>query len=259
MFALANLLLTFLVTASLAVNVWFFCGRRSRETARTNHSVLMQGLQSVRELLTVAQGFQSVVDYETSHSLLGMRLPGTKKKFILRYSGRILCGIDLDELRVDYADGPESSRVTLTIPSSRIFDIVMDMKSICVFHQERGIFVAPLTLEEQNREIVRDLECIERNAAHNREMLDRADSNAVLLLESIASCMGFRAKVLVEPPRNALPCPQAPLDCAEQGQEADRNLDGSGTLSPSVPQDAGESAESGESQNDCPSVKENIL
>jgi hypothetical protein len=149
-----------------------------------------------------------------------MRLPGTKKRFILRYSGRILCGVDLDALRIVRADGEDGAQVTLSIPPSRILDIVTDIRSIRVFHQEQGIFVSPVTLKEQNEEIARDLDFIERNAAHSWEMLERADSNAVRLLESVAACMGFRAKVLMDPRASpdALPEAEVPLgDVRERG------------------------------------------
>ncbi|MDR1649790.1 MAG: DUF4230 domain-containing protein, partial [Synergistaceae bacterium] len=95
-----GIIVTLLLVASVALNVWLFKRKSKGGRQRSAHSTLLRGIQNVRELATVRQCFQSIVMYEDNRALLGLTLPGTARKFILKYSGMLVCGNDLSKIHI---------------------------------------------------------------------------------------------------------------------------------------------------------------
>jgi hypothetical protein len=150
----------------------------------------MQGIQDVNDLATIRQSFQSSVMYEDSRSLLGFHLPGTHKKFLLKYSGNIVVGTDLSKMSImQFVSG----KVNITLPHSRILSVTADMKSIKVYDQRSGIF-NPLSFDEQNHAIAANLLEIEEEA-HSGELLARSNENAKNILASLCKNIGIGVEV----------------------------------------------------------------
>jgi hypothetical protein len=163
---------------------------RRKISAKEITSVLMQGIQEVNDLATVRQNFQSIVIYEDFRSLFGFHLPGTRKKFILKYSGNIVVGTDLSKINItQYVSG----KIKIELPHSRVLDISADMKNIKVYDQHSGIF-NPLSFDEQNRAIAANLIEIEEEA-HSGEILARADENAKNILAYLCRSIGVETEV----------------------------------------------------------------
>jgi len=164
--------------------------KRKKTLAKEISSVLMQGIQEISDLATISQIFQSIVTYEDSRTLFGFHLPGTLKKFILKYSGNITVGTDLSKTNITQF---VSGKVKLILPHSRILNVAADMKSIKVYDQRSGIF-NPLYLDEQNRAIAANLLEIETKAKSG-ELLARSDENAKSILASLCKNIGVEAEV----------------------------------------------------------------
>jgi hypothetical protein len=186
-----SIVVTLLLVVSVAVNVWFL-RRRPNEGNRSVRSTLMQGMRNVRELTTLRQNFQSVVMYEGSKALLGFSVPGTARKFILKYSGTLTCGSDLSKVQISERFGV--NRVHIAVPRSALLDLYADMNSIQVYDQRAGLFTS-IQLQDMSREIAADLEQVRRDAEQGGGVLRRADENTRLALSLIASSMGMEADV----------------------------------------------------------------
>ncbi|MDR1873405.1 MAG: DUF4230 domain-containing protein [Synergistaceae bacterium] len=188
-----GVIVTFLLVASVAVNVWLL-RRRGFQKSRSVRSVLLQGIRNVRDLATIRQDFQSVVMHADSKSLLGFSLPGTGRKFILKYSGVLICGNDLSQIRI--SERFAVNRICITVPHSRLIDLYADMKSVQVYDQRSGIFTS-VRLEDQNREITANLEEL-RGEVLGGDILHRADENTRMVLMSMAASLGMEAEVIFE-------------------------------------------------------------
>jgi len=188
-----GVIVTLLLVASVGVNVWFLKrgGHRKNQSVR---SVLLQGIRNVRELATIRQHFEAVVMHRDSKSLLGLALPGTGRKFILKYSGVVTCGNDLSRIRI--SERFAVNRVRMEIPRSRLIDLYADMKSIQVYDQKAGIFTS-VQLEDQNREIAANLEEL-RHDVLKGDLLRRANENTRMVLTSLAASLGMEAEVVFE-------------------------------------------------------------
>jgi hypothetical protein len=157
-------------------------------------STLLQGIKNVRELATIRQNFQSIVLFEDSKAILGFSLPGTGRKFILKYSGTITCGNDLSKIRV--SERFAVNRVRVVVPRSRLLDLYADMKSIQVYDQKAGFFTS-IELQDQNREIANNLEEVRQDALQS-DILRRADENTRAVLASLAASLGMEAEVIFD-------------------------------------------------------------
>jgi len=187
-----------LLVASIAINVWFF--RRAPNPSKTRkqsaRSTLVQGIKNVKELTTLRQHFQSVVMFKESKSLplLGYAIPGTERKFILKYGGTIVCGNDLENIQI--TERFAVNRVRIDVPGSKILELYADMKSVQVYDQKAGFFTS-IELDDQNREIAKNLEEV-RHGAESGDILRRADENTRTILMSLAASLGMDADVVFD-------------------------------------------------------------
>ena len=188
-----SVIVTLLLVASIAVNVWLL-RRKSNTGAQSTRSTLIQGIKDVRELATLRQHFQSVVIFKDSKALFGLSLPGTERKFILKYGGVITCGNDLENIQI--TERFAVNRVRLVVPHSKILDIYADMKSVQVYDQSAGLFTS-LELRDQNREIANNLEEVRQDALVS-DVLRRADENTRAVLTSLAASLGMEAEVIFD-------------------------------------------------------------
>jgi hypothetical protein len=157
-------------------------------------STLLQGIKNVRDLATIRQNFQSIVIFEDAKAILGISLPGTGRKFILKYSGTITCGNDLSKIRI--TERFAVNRVRVVVPRSRLLDLYADMKSIQVYDQKAGFFTS-IELQDQNREIATNLEEVRQDALQSG-ILRRADENTRTVLASLVASLGMEAEVIFD-------------------------------------------------------------
>lgn len=188
-----GILVTLLLVLSVGVNVWLL-RQKKRPRSQSVRSTLIQGIRNVKELATIRQSFQSIVMYGDSRALLGLPLPGTGRKFILKYSGTITCGNDLSAIQI--SERFAVNRVRMVVPRSKLLDLYADMKSIQVYDQKAGFFTS-IRLEDQNREIAASLEEVRQDALKS-DILHRADENTRLILSALAASLGMEAEVVFD-------------------------------------------------------------
>ena len=92
---------------------------------QTVRSIILTKLQNVKELAMVRSNFQSVVHFEEAKKVFGHDVPGTMRKFMLSYTGTVVCGCDLNKVNVGNSFF-NRNHLQITLPQSRIFDIYPD-------------------------------------------------------------------------------------------------------------------------------------
>jgi len=125
--------------------------------------------------------------------LFGVSLPGTERKFILKYGGLITCGNDLENIQISRSG---SGGVRMIVPRSKLLDIYADMKSVQVYDQRAGLFTS-IELSDQNRELANNLEEVRQEALRG-DVLRRADENTRAFLKSLAALLGMEAEVVFD-------------------------------------------------------------
>jgi hypothetical protein len=185
-----------IIVVLLALAVGVLLKKRLPQKKQSVHSTMFQSILNIKELATIRQTFQSVVIFEDAKKILGgfVPIPGMGRKFILKYSGMIVCGNDLANIKITPRDGV--NRVRMFVPRSKIMDIYPDIKSIHVYDQAAGLFTS-ITLHDQNREIVSNLEETRREALQS-DILRRADENTRAILTTLVASMGLEAEIIFD-------------------------------------------------------------
>ena len=165
--------------------VYFFLRRRKTDSEQMNfeqlQSVIYEDIRDVCELALVRENFKSVVSVDVDKKLpfFGVHIPGTSRKFLMDYSGTIVCGFDLTGVNIS-RDG---NKVNIVLPQSRIMDIYADVNSFNIHMQDAGLLAANIKIEEQNEWVAADVDEHGRRAIQ-KGLLHRANENARQLLLS---------------------------------------------------------------------------
>ena len=192
-----SMIVALLLVLSVVLNVLLLTRKKNPAARKKSvRSAILQGIQNVNELATVRERFQSIVSFSDGKQLpfLGFFLPGTTRKFIMRYAGVIVCGNDLS--RLDISERFAVNRVRVVVPRSRILDIYADVQSFEVYDQQAGLFTS-IRLEDQNREVTADLEEMRQNALKSG-ILNQADENTRRILTSIVAATGMEAEIVFD-------------------------------------------------------------
>ncbi|MBR1647328.1 MAG: DUF4230 domain-containing protein [Selenomonadaceae bacterium] len=182
---LASLLVVIVLTCAA---IFFFMKHRKikeeQMTFEQLQSIIYEEVQDVYELALVRENFKSTVSVDVDKKIpfLNVHMPGTSRKFLMDYSGTIVCGFDLSGVQV-LRDGTFGNKVKVILPSSKILDIYADVNSFNIHLQDAGILASNIKIEEQNAWVAADVAKHGRQAVQEGLLL-RADDNAQKLLLS---------------------------------------------------------------------------
>ena len=188
--------------------VYFFMRRRHDEqihkleerriiSFEQMQTIITAEIKNVRELVTVRKNFTAIISFADDKKIpfLNMHLPGSNRKFLMDYSGTIICGCDLDAIR--FMRDELSNRVKIIVPKSQILDIYADVNSFKIHHHDEGILADSIKLEHQKELISADLEN-QRQRALNEGLLTHADENIRQMLTTIISSRGLNQSFEIE-------------------------------------------------------------
>ena len=189
----AAIALVLALVVSITVNVMLVL-RRKVSKNRSVRTTILSGIQNVSELATIRERFQSIVSFSDGMKIpgLNMNIPGTTRKFMLKYYGTIVCGCDLSKAQV--SERFDVNRVRITLPHSEILDIYADVHSFEVYDQSAGIFTS-VKLEDQNREVDSDLLKVKAHELE-RGILSQSDENVRKILTSVVASTGLEAEIV---------------------------------------------------------------
>ena len=192
----AAIAITLALVISISLNVVLFMRGKnpSINSNRSIRSTILSGIENVSELATIRETFQSIVTFEDGKKIpfINMNFPGTTRKFMMKYSGTVVCGCDLSKAQV--SEPYSSNKVRITLPHSEVLDVYADVHSFEVYDQSAGIFTS-VKLEDQNREVDSDLEKVKTHSIQNG-ILGRSDGNVIKILSSITAQTGMEAEII---------------------------------------------------------------
>ena len=157
------------------------------------HSIIMSEIQNLKELATLQNNFHSVVSFEESKKVFGHDVPGTTRKFKLNYSGTIICGCDLTKIIID-KDFHNKNHLSITLPTSQVLHIYPNIDTFEVYDVSAGIFTSDIEIEDQNREVAKDLEEVKERKIQDGILL-KSNENARKLLRGITTPLGVEAEI----------------------------------------------------------------
>ncbi len=156
---------------------------------QTVHAIILSKIQDVKELTVLRSNFQSVVSFSEAKKILGHDIPGSSRKFILEYTGTIICGCDLSKIIIS-DQFYNKNHLLITLPNSQVLDIYPDISSFKVHEQSSGIFAKNINIDDQNREVAKDLEQVKQHLIDEGILL-KSNENVRRLLVSVINPIGI--------------------------------------------------------------------
>lgn len=178
------------LAAATGAAVYFFTKRKKNDDSdivQQMQTILYEEIHRVRELVTIRKPFQGNISFEDDKKIFkNVHMPFSSRKLVMTYSGMIVCGCDLEKIRL----AREGHNVTVLVPHSRILDCYVDVRSLKVHYKDTGLLAKEIQFEEQNALIKTDLENWQRKTLQDGT-LAQADEEVRQMLTGIIEQRGL--------------------------------------------------------------------
>ena len=188
----STLAVMLVVVALTCAVIYFFMKHRKLKEEQMAfeqvQSIIYEEVRDVCELALVRKNFTSTVSVDVDKKIpfLNVHMPGSSRKFLMDYSGTIVCGFDLSGVKV-VRDTTFGNKVKVILPPSKILDIYADVNSFNIRLQDAGLLASNIKIEEQNAWVAADVAKHGRNAVQEGLLLHADDNARKLLLSKIES------------------------------------------------------------------------
>lgn len=100
--------------------------------------ILHSQVAEISELATVEYMFTDAAKYSDSKQIKNWNIPFTQKSFIMKWSGTIKAGIDLEKIAVRVENNDK--KIIITVPNAEILSYEIDQDSVEVLDEKNNIF-----------------------------------------------------------------------------------------------------------------------
>ena len=143
-------------------------------------ATIRDGLRDMGFLVTEEYFFTQVVGFSSVKTLFRLELGITESRYLVSYDGVVTAGIDFSRITVDKDEAKGVIRVR--VPRASIRNVDIDPNSFELYTEKEGLG-NPISVADYNQSLIE----LEKNAearALDRGILDRADENAVRVIEN---------------------------------------------------------------------------
>lgn len=177
-----------ILTISLIV-LSIFAYRKISIDRQTNllSTTIEEQVNKLVELSTVKYNYTNIVEYDDSMEFKGIKLPFTNKRFIVKYSGYIKAGIDLDTVLIDLKD---KETVVINMDEPKIIENVISEEDV-YFYDERDSIFNKLSFSDLYTVLIEEKENMKEDVIE-KGILKDAEKNGEEILKSLLEGMGFK-------------------------------------------------------------------
>lgn len=138
-------------------------------------------MANIGKLCTAEYSYTHVERVDSQREIQGFRIPFTMATFIYSYDGTIMAGIDFTKIQIDKRD--TARIITITLPAVEIISSEVDQNSFQLYDEKNNIF-NPISVTDVADSFA-DLKNTEEQKAIDEGLLDKAEANAILLVENL--------------------------------------------------------------------------
>ncbi len=146
-----------------------------------------QKVSRIVELSTVVYNYTDILSYKDNIQVSGLDIPFTSKSFIIKYSGYIKAGIDLESIKFDIID---SNTIKITMDKAKVLDNVLEEEEVEFFDEKDGLF-NKLNFKDLYAVLIGEKEKNKADAIKNG-ILNEAERNGDEIIRSLLEEMGFK-------------------------------------------------------------------
>lgn len=178
-----------IILAIILVFLSIFAFRKISIDRKTNllSSTIEEQVSKLVELSTVKYNYTNIVEYDDSMDFKGIALPFTNKRFIVKYSGYIKAGIDLDTIIIDIKN---KDTVNITMNEAKIIENVIAEEDV-YFYDEKDSMFNKLSFSDLYTVLIEEKEKMKADVI-KKGFLNDAEKNGEEILTSLLRGMGFK-------------------------------------------------------------------
>ena len=159
-------------------------------------NVLRQQMAKISELATVSYDYTDIASHKKTEKLWGYDIPFSTSTILIRYSGTIKAGVDINAATITVRD----STVSIALPSPRIIAHSVDPHTIKILNQDNGLF-SSIKIADFQAFCMAHQDSMQ-NAAIASGLLDEASANTMASLELLmAPLRGMGYTVVLTSPK----------------------------------------------------------
>ena len=149
-------------------------------------NTIEEKVAKILEISTVKYNYTNVVTYKDNKKVSGLNVPFTNKSFIIKYSGYIKAGVDLNGVETQVIN-PKTIKITLDKP--KVFDNVIMEEDVYIYDEKDSVF-NKLSFKDLYDVLIEEKESMEEEVIE-KGLLNDAEKNTKELLTSLFESMGF--------------------------------------------------------------------
>lgn len=146
-----------------------------------NLEVIRSEINNIGELATTEYLFTDAAEFSDSKQIKSWNIPLTKKSFILKWSGVIKAGIELDKVTIEVDESEK--KVHVSVPTAKILSYFVDGDSVEVLNEKDNIF-NNISINDKVKFDSKTEEAIKNRAIENG-LLEKAQKNAEDILSRL--------------------------------------------------------------------------
>lgn len=185
--SLKNKIIIVLAIALIIVSFVFYKKVSVNKEAELLSSRIEENIVRLVELSTVKYNYTNIVEYDNNLKLKGVNIPFTNKKFIVKYSGYIKAGMDLETLEIK-TNGQDSISVYMDKP--KIMENVISEEDVFFFDEKDSVF-NKLSFDDLYEVLIEEKENM-KDEAVEKGLLNDAEKNGEEIIKSLLQGMGFK-------------------------------------------------------------------
>lgn len=163
-------------------------GLIAKKEKTVTSTVVANEFKQISELAAYKYNYTDVIYFKDSSKYNGFTIPLTQKTFLVKYSGYVKAGVDLNDAVIKISEDKHSIEVKLK--NSKVLDNVIDVNSTTILDEKSALF-NKLQSQEIIDELNKNKKEIETKLISDG-FLKKSDENITKLLHEILKNMGFK-------------------------------------------------------------------
>lgn len=184
---LKNKIIIILIISLIILSI--FAYRKISIDRQTNllSNTIEEQVSKLVELSTVKYNYTNIVEYDDILQFKGIKLPFTNKRFIVKYSGYIKAGINLDTIEIDIKN---RDNIDIWMSKPKIMENVISEEDVSFYDESDSIF-NKLEFGDLYTVLIEEKEKM-KDEAMEKGLLNDAEKNGEEILKSLLNGMGFK-------------------------------------------------------------------
>jgi hypothetical protein len=157
-----------------------------RETSLLSDTI-EEKVEKLAELSAIKYNYTNVVTFKDAKQFKGIDIPFTSKGFLIKYSGYIKGGVELNNPQIDVKD---NLRVSVVLDKPKVLENVIDEESVYIYDERDSVF-NKLSFNDLYDALIKEKQKTEKEII-DKGFLKEAENNTKEIISDFLTSLGFK-------------------------------------------------------------------